>query len=124
MSKAAQAIVAAQPRIDGGPLVFSFDGHHPLSPSRAKRALDKACGVSDWRLHDLRRSFRTLAGRAGINADTAERCLGHTIGGVRGVYDRHAYQAEMMHAFEAVASLVARIANPPASVVTPIRRRR
>ena len=123
LSKAAQAIIAAQPRIDDGPLVFSNDGHRPLS-QRAKRALDKACGVSNWRLHDLRRSCRTLMARAGINADVAEIALGHVIRGVRATYDRHGYQNEMAQAFEAVASLVERIVNPPAKNVTPMRRSR
>jgi hypothetical protein len=38
--------------------------------------------------------------RAGDNPDIAERCLGHAIGGVRGVYDRHQYIDEMRHAFD------------------------
>jgi integrase len=124
LSKAARAIVAAQPRIADGPLVFSFDGRRPISPSRAKRAFDKACGVTGWVLHDLRRSFRTLASRAGVNADYAERALGHVIGGIRGTYDKHEYYREKQDAFEAVATLVERIVNPPANVVTPLRRRR
>ena len=36
-------------------------------------------------------------------SDHAERCLGHVIGGVRGVYDRHAYREEMLIAYEKVA---------------------
>ena len=62
--------------------------------------------------------------RAGVNADIAERCLGHVIGGVRGIYDRHDYQGEMQHAFEALAAQIERIVNPPANVVTPMRRGR
>lgn len=77
-----------------------------------------------WVLHDLRRSFRTLASRAGVNADYAERALGHVIGGIRGTYDKHEYYREKQDAFEAVATLVERIVNPPANVVTPLRRRR
>jgi hypothetical protein len=30
----------------------------------------------------------TLLSRVGVSRDIAERCLGHVIGGVRGVYDR------------------------------------
>jgi len=41
--------------------------------------------------------------RAGVPSDHAERCLGHVIGGVRGVYDRHEYHAEKASAFEALA---------------------
>ena len=56
--------------------------------------------------------------RAGINAHTAERCLAHKIGGVRGVYDRHAYHAEKKHAFQVLAAQVERIVNPLANVAS------
>jgi integrase len=46
-------------------------------------------------LHDLRRSSRSLMSRAGVDHDIAERCMGHVIQGVRGVYDRHKYVDEM-----------------------------
>jgi hypothetical protein len=58
--------------------------------------------------------------RAGINADVAERCLGHVIPGVRGVYDRHSYRAEMAHAYEALAAQIERIINPQDNV-RPLR---
>lgn len=124
LSKVAQALLAAQPHIDDGPFVFTTTGHHPLSPSKPKGAFDKACGVKDWTLHDLRRTARTLLSRAGVAPDHAERCLGHKIGGVRGVYDQHKYHREMETAFEALAASVERIVNPPARNVTPLRRRR
>jgi len=47
--------------------------------------------------------------RAGVPADHAERCLGHVIGGVRGIYDRHEYRSERAAAFEALAKLIATI---------------
>jgi hypothetical protein len=62
--------------------------------------------------------------RAGVNADHAERCLGHVIPGVRGVYDRHAYHAEMLAAFEVLAAQIERIVNPPPANVTHIDRKR
>jgi integrase len=74
-----------------------------------------------WRLHDLRRTARSLMSRAGVNADHAERCLAHIIGGVRGVYDRHAYRDEKVHAFKELAALIERIVNPPAGNVVPLR---
>jgi hypothetical protein len=58
--------------------------------------------------------------RAGVNADIAERCLGHVVGGVRGVYDRHQYRDEMAHAYEALAAQIDRIINPQANVL-PLR---
>jgi hypothetical protein len=58
--------------------------------------------------------------RAGVPADHAERCLGHVIGGVRGIYDRHAFSEEKRIAFEALAALIERILHPAANVV-PLR---
>ena len=55
--------------------------------------------------------------RAGVSADVAERCLGHVIGGVRGIYDRHEYHAEEKLAFEKLAAQVDRIINPVENVV-------
>jgi integrase len=97
-------------------------GGATTSFSVPKRSLDAASGVTGWRLHDLRRTARSLMSRAGVDSDIAERCLAHTIGGVRGVYDRYAYHAEKKHAFEALAAQIEHIVNPPADVVVPIRR--
>jgi len=55
-------------------------------------------------------------------ADHAERALGHVIGGVRGVYDRHDYLDEKRKAFEALAGHIERILNPQPNVV-PIAAR-
>ena len=76
-----------------------------------------ACGVTDWTLHDLRRTARSLLSRAGISPDIAEMCLGHVLTGVRGTYDRHAYHEEKKHAFEALAAQIARIVDPQDNVV-------
>jgi integrase len=82
-------------------------GPQPITAfSRHKAALDAASGVTGWRLHDLRRTARSLMSRAGVSADIAERCLGHVIPGVRGVYDRHEYLGEKRAAFSALAALV------------------
>jgi hypothetical protein len=56
-----------------------------------------------------------------IAPNHAERALGHVIGGVRGVYDRHGYRDEKRAAFEALAGHIARVVNPQPNVV-PIRR--
>jgi len=111
LSAAAQTIVAAQP--GRGEYVFSFTGKNPLSNfAKAKRAFDAACGVFDWHIHDLRRTSRTLLSRAGVAPDIAEQCLGHALTGVRGVYDRHSFEAEKRAAFETLAALIGRIVHP------------
>ena len=117
LSRAAMAVLESLPVIDGGRLVFSNDGNRPLSLTAPTAALKARIGAEDWRIHDLRRTCRTLLSRAGVNSDVAERCLGHTIGGVRAVYDKHQYAAEMAGAYEALASLIGRIVNPTDTVV-------
>jgi integrase len=95
LSKQALDILRAQPRIAGGAYVFGRSGHTPFGGfAPAKRRLDEASGVSGWRVHDLRRTSRTLLSRAGISSDHAERCLGHIIGSVRQIYDRHEFHNE------------------------------
>jgi hypothetical protein len=62
--------------------------------------------------------------RAGVPTDHAERCLGHVIGGVRGVYDRHEYHAEKQQAFEALAGIIDRIASGTQAGVVQLKRKR
>jgi integrase len=122
LSEAALAIVAELPRL--GKFVFSRRGKAALgSFGVLKKEIDRASSVTGWTLHDLRRTARSLMSRAGVPSDHAERCLGHVIGGVRGTYDRHEYHEEKRLAFEALASLIARIVDPQPNVV-PMRGER
>jgi integrase len=101
-----------------GEFVFSANGRDAMGGyQRHKQAIDAASGVSGWVIHDLRRTARSLLSRAGVASDHAERCLGHVIGGVRGVYDRHEYFDEKARAFEALAAQVERIVDPQPNVV-------
>lgn len=102
-----------------GEFVFSKNGREAIGGyGRHKQAIDEISGVSGWVIHDLRRSARSLMSRAGVPSDHAERCLGHVIPGVRGVYDRHEYFDEKARAFEALAAQVERIINPQDNVVS------
>jgi integrase len=115
LSVAAQAIIAAQPVL--GDFVFSVNGTRALGGFAKRKAdFDKVSGVNGYGLHDLRRSSRTLLSRAGVNADIAERCLGHAIVGVRSVYDRFEYADEKRDAFERLARMIERIVRPPEAV--------
>jgi integrase len=106
---------------DTGP-VFTTDGRRAISGfDQAKKLFDKKCGFSDWTIHDLRRTARSLMSRAGVPSDHAERAIGHVIGGIRGIYDRYAYRAEKLQAYEALARLIDRINNPPPRNVIPIK---
>jgi integrase len=118
LGKAAIEVLARLPRIHNCDFVFTTDGRRPICGfSKFKAALDKNCGVTNWTLHDLRRTARSLMSRAGVNADIAERCLGHVIPGVRGVYDRHQYRDEMARAYETLSAQIERIVNPQENVV-------
>jgi len=121
LSAAAQAVLAKVPQIGTSDLIFTRDGRRPIGGhTKLKSDFDRACGVTGWTLHDLRRTARTLLSRAGVAVDVAERCLGHVPGGVRGTYDRHKYHDEMKLAFEKLATLIESIVNPKENVL-PMR---
>jgi integrase len=123
LSAAALEVLSKVTKLAGCEFVFSTDGKNPISGfTMFKEKFDKACGVTGWTLHDLRRTARSLMSRAGVNSDHAERCLGHVIAGVRGTYDRYEYHAEKRHAFEALAGQIDRIVNRRDNVaVLPVR---
>jgi integrase len=103
LSDAARALlVGNEEHVWGGPRGIVDFG-------RLKGRLDAASGTEGWTIHDLRRTARSLMSRAGVPNDHAERCLGHVIGGVRGVYDRHEYLEEKGAAYEKLAALIAEI---------------
>jgi integrase len=102
----ALAIIRAQPHFAGNDSVFACGrGRQAFNLSGLKAEFDRACGVQGWRLHDLRRTARSLMSRAGVLSEHAERVLGHVIGGVEGVYDRHAYSNEKAIALAKLAAL-------------------
>jgi integrase len=107
-----------------GFMFSSTGGKKPFNGySKAKGQLDaviakqrkaaKLKPMPEWRLHDLRRTARSLMSRAGVSSDVAEMVLGHKLSGVRGVYDRHSYADEKRDALERLATLIGRILNPP-----------
>jgi integrase len=123
LGKAALSLLG--PRGEDVDFVFSVTPGKGLRGfSRIKKRLDRISGVKDWCWHDLRRTARTLMSRAGANPDHAERCLGHIIGGVRGVYDRWAFLDEKAHVLKLLAQQIETIVNPPAGNVTKFRKRR
>jgi integrase len=121
LSAAALAVLAKVPRVAGSDFVFSADGRRLGGMARRKADFDQAAGVTGWTLHDLRRTARSLMSRAGVPSEHAERCLGHVIGGVEGVYDRHSYREEMLIAYEKLATLIQQILDPQPNVVAMMR---
>ena len=64
---------------------------------KAKAALDDACSLTDWTLHDLRRTAATRMADLGVGPCVIEAILNHVSGdkaGVAGIYNRSTYAAE------------------------------
>jgi integrase len=115
LPKVALDTIQAQPRFVSNPFVFAASrGAGPWRLTNwPKRRFDAKSGVTNWRLHDLRRTARSLMSRAGVQSEHAERTLGHSIRGVEGVYNRYSYDAEKADALRKLAALIERIVNPP-----------
>jgi integrase len=135
LSKAALAVIEAQPKIDDCDYIFASRAGTPFSGfAKSKTKLDKAVFATlkaqakkgtkveplpNWTLHDVRRTAKTLMVRAGVRPDISERVLGHVIAGVEGTYDRYSYAEEKRDALEKLAAMIERILNPlPSSVAT------
>jgi integrase len=120
LSRSAQAVLARLPeKTADTDLVFrDADGRQIFTKfSTLKKKFDAACGVRGWRLHDLRRTARSLMSRAGVLSEHAEKCLGHVVAGVEATYDRHRYMPEMLKAYEALATLIQNIVDPQPNVI-------
>jgi integrase len=117
----ARALIASVPT--EGDLVFTTDGHHPVSGwSKIKNRLDAAMQIPPWRFHDLRRTCATGMAELGIAPHIVEAVLNHVSGaraGVAGTYNRAAYASGKKAALERWAAHVeGLIKGRPASVVT------
>jgi integrase len=89
----ALALLESLPRWPGK-YVFTLDGGMRSVGGfyRAKQKLDELSGVTDYKLHDLRRSARSgFSALAGFEDTVREAVLDHKPGGIRRVYDLHKY---------------------------------
>lgn len=107
---AARKTLAAVRRIEGQDLLFSTTGRTPVSGfSKAKAALDRASGVTGWRLHDIRRTGVTTLAAMGIDSIVADKLLAHQPSKLRGaarIYQRHDFEAERARALAAWAAFL------------------
>jgi integrase len=115
LSSQAATIIRALPRISER-FVFSTNAESPLNDfGKNKRRLDDLSGVSDWVLHDLRRTVASGMARLGISLSVIEKVLNHVSGsfaGIVGVYQRHEFAAEKCEALEKWADHVERLVRP------------
>jgi integrase len=88
-------------------LLFGTGPHGYGGWSHGKLALDTACGVQDWTVHDLRRTAATRMADLGVQPHIIEALLNHVSGhkaGVAGIYNRSTYAAEKRAALDAWAN--------------------
>jgi hypothetical protein len=78
--------------------------------------LDALSGVTEWRIHDLRRTMRTHLSALPIEDRVREQMIGHAQPGLHKVYDLHSYRAEKLRGFELWENRLRSIVIPPAPV--------
>ena len=95
------------------PATDLLDALMPLSYfngwGKSKARMDKKTGVTNWKLHDIRRTYATIHAQLGTPIHIIESLLNHVSGSVSGiarVYNRYDYLKE---ATEAVAKYEAHI---------------
>jgi integrase len=69
--------------------------------SKSKQILDRVSGVSDWTLHDIRRTVATRMAELGVPPHVIERILNHvtgTLSPISLVYNRATFMKEMREA--------------------------
>ena len=93
-----------------GDFIFTSNGRTPFSGfSKSKKRLDELSGVTDWRLHDIRRTVTSGMAQLGIAPHIADKILNHqsgAISGVAAVYQRHEFLDERRTALDAWGSYV------------------
>jgi integrase len=85
-----------------------------------KRALDVESGVTDWTVHDTRRSVATGLANLGVQPHIIETVLNHFSGhrrGVSGIYNKSTYEREVRAALALWADHVRSIADGGEKVI-------
>jgi integrase len=81
--------------------LFSTTRKSPISGyGKFKQRIDKATGISDWRLHDIRRTAATRMAELQVPRFTIARVLGHSDTSITAVYDRASYRDEKLEALK------------------------
>jgi len=124
LSDPAWAIIKERPRHSR--FVFANSkGNNFQNFKAAKAALDRLSGITQWRIHDLRRTVVTGMARLGVPPHVADKILNHqsgTISGVAAVYQKHEFLAERKDALERwgrhVADIIASGSKPDTLAAT------
>jgi integrase len=88
-------IIEAVPHMATRDQLFGVRHRGFTSWARGKTALDERSGVTDWTVHDIRRSVATRMGDLGVQPHVIEAVLNHQRGGVAGIYNKSPYANEV-----------------------------
>jgi integrase len=80
-------------------------------PGKKLQPENKMGDLTEFTVHDLRRTCRSLLAAVGVPGHVAERCLNHKLKGVEGIYDRYDYYEERKQALNKVAEMVTPVIN-------------
>ena len=102
LSRQAMAIVDELLNQDGEYLIKTGrTGDKPVNGfSKAKVQLDRYSGVSDWKIHDIRRTVATNLSKLGVDRFLLQRVMNHTDKSVTKIYDRYSYLEEKREALQ------------------------
>ncbi len=121
---------AARLRSDKSDYVFPGANGGAMEKMAVARALSRLAervterGGRKLRPHDLRRTFRTMLSRLGVQPHVAELCLNHQeTETMRRVYDGHDYRSEMVLAWDKAGAHIAALRNGGGLVIPILSRR-
>jgi integrase len=116
----AMSILQDLPRFTRGDFVFTTtSGAKPINGfSKTKTQLDRLASISEWNIHDLRRTVRTRMSELRVPEPVAEMVIGHARKGLARVYDQHRYLVEMRDALSLWEGRLRLIVEPHGNVVT------
>jgi integrase len=124
-------VLESLPRYTKGEHLFSTTfGATPINGfSKQKARLDKAMKIklrtlTEFVLHDIRRTMRTGLSALPIPDLVRELVIGHTKPGLHKVYDQHAYLEEKRQALELWAARLRSIVEPQPDNVVPLAKAR
>ncbi|WP_368870130.1 tyrosine-type recombinase/integrase [Proteus mirabilis] len=76
------------------------------SANKFMNKLRKSIDIPEWRTHDFRRSIVTNLSSEGVMPHVTEKMLGHELGGVMAVYNKHDWIDDQRSAYEMYADKI------------------
>ena len=108
VTPAMRAVLASQPQTTSSLVFPSRNGERMAGWSKLIPRAMRESSI-DFRLHDLRRTARTLMSRCGIGEDVAELAIGHLRRGLVATYNKDSAWDARKDAFERVSAHISQL---------------